>query len=79
MSTYRKGLENLPLQHFDKDPYPIKVFVIDLKNNDDVVATYDLDYSNFEHRKHIGRLTHWAIRNNHSIETMSAKDAEEGC
>lgn len=75
MVEYKKGIENLPLRHYDKEPFPIVVFVIDLKNDDDVIATYELDYSSFEDRKHLGRITHTAVRNGYSVETMSRKDA----
>lgn len=76
MPPYRKNVENIPLREFNKAPMPIMVFVIDLKNDDNIVQQVQLDYSNFEDRKHLGRLTHWAVSNGHSIETMALKDAE---
>lgn len=75
MAEYRKGAENVPLQEFNKST-PIMVFVIDLKNEDNVVEQKQLDYGNIEDRKYLGRLTYWAISNGHSIETMAVKDAE---
>lgn len=79
MPEYKRGLESIPLQKFDNAPYPIMVFVrnleIDPEMGDDIVQQFTLDYSKFEDRKHIGRLTHWAIRNKHSVETLALKDA----
>lgn len=79
MNTYKKGLENVPLRQFDNDPYPIMIIIRDLNIDpeigDDVVQQLELDYSKFDDRKHLGRLTHWAIRNKHSIETLALKDA----
>lgn len=75
MVEYRIGIEDLPLPKYDKDPFPIAVFVIDLKNDDNVVAQYELDYSSFEDRKKLGRITYTAVKNGYSVETMSMKDA----
>lgn len=77
MPEYRKGIENIPLVTPNTD-CPIIVFVIDLKNNDEVVEQKELNLANHEHRKYLGKLTFWAVNNNHSIETMSVKDANGG-
>ena len=77
MPEYRKGIENVPLLSPNTD-CPIMVFVIDLKNNDEVVEQKELNLANHEHRKYLGKLTFWAVNNNHSIETMSVKDANGG-
>lgn len=77
MPEYRKGIENVPLLAPNTD-CPIMVFVIDLKNNDEVVEQKELNLANHEHRKYLGKLTFWAVNNNHSIETMSVKDANGG-
>ncbi len=55
---------------------PIKVFVIDLRNNDDVLHEIDLDLGNVDHRKYLGKITAWALTNHYSVETMSKLDAE---
>ena len=77
MPEYRKGIENVPLLSPNTD-CPIMVFVIDLKNNDEVVEQKELNLANHEHRKYLGKLTFWAVNNSHSIETMSVKDANGG-
>ena len=77
MPEYRKGIENVPLLAPNTD-CPIMVFVIDLKNNDEVVEQKELNLANHEHRKYLGKLTFWAVNNSHSIETMSVKDANGG-
>jgi len=74
MPEYKKGVENLPLRQINTS-MPIMVYVIDLKNEDEIVQQVQLDYANFDDRKHLGRLTFWAVTHEHSIETMSLKDA----
>ena len=74
-NKYKKGLENIPLRNINTK-CPILVMVIDLLDNDRIVAEYRLDYANYEDRKHMGRLTFWAVTNHHSIETMAIADAE---
>lgn len=74
MSEYKKGVENLPLRQVNTS-MPIMVYVINLKNDDEIVQEVQLDYASFEDRKHLGRITFWAVSNGHSIETMSLKDA----
>ena len=44
MATYRKGAENIPLQHVNKD-MPILVIVYDLRNNDAVIEEKRINYS----------------------------------
>jgi hypothetical protein len=74
MPKYYKGIENTPLK--EVNVYcPITVFVIDLLNDSDVVHQEDLDLASVVDRRRLGRLTFWAVSNNHSIETMSIKDA----
>ena len=76
MPPYRKNVENIPLREFNKAPMPIMVFVIDLKNDDNIVQQVQLDYSNFEDRKALGALSYWAYSNHCSIETIAIVDAE---
>ena len=74
-NKYRRGDENRRLDEINTH-CPIYVFLIDLKNNDDVVATFELDYANYADRKRLGRISFWAVQNGHSVETMSKADAE---
>lgn len=55
---------------------PIKIFVIDLFDNDNVKFELDLDLGNKDHRAYLGKITAWAVTNNCSVETMSKKNAE---
>ena len=72
---YKKGIENLPLREINKK-CPILVIIVDLKT-DEVVEEFRLDYASYEDRKHMGRLTFWAVSHHHSIETMSMVDADQ--
>lgn len=74
MAEYKNGAENVPIRDFNTST-PIKIFVIDLRNDDNVVKEVELDYGKSEDRKYLGKLTFWAIQNGHSIETMSVKNA----
>lgn len=74
MAKYYLGAENKRLEEFNTH-CPIKVFLIDLQNSDEVVAEFDLDYANIADRRRLGRISFWAVMNNHSVETMSKKDA----
>lgn len=74
MVEYRKGAENVPLREINKQ-MPIMVFVINLQKDDEVVEQKLLNYGDVEDRKYLGRLTFWAVTNNHSIETMSVENA----
>ena len=84
MAKYKSGAENRLLldriaegkQQYNNDPCPILVIVYDLNNNDEPVKEERLDYGKFEDRKTLGRLTFWAIKNHHSIETIAIADAE---
>lgn len=73
--AFKRGAENLPLRNINTK-CPILVMVIDLRNDDEVVAEYRLDYANFEDRKHLGRITYYAVSNHLSVETMALEDAE---
>lgn len=77
MAKYTKGAENAPLKEINTH-CPIKVFLIDLNDDDNVVATFDLDFANQADRRRLGRISFWAVCNNHSVETMHAKDAVGG-
>jgi len=72
-NKYIPGAENKRTEY--NSYCPIKVFIIDLKNNDDVVFETELDYANEADRRRLGRLTFWAVMNGHSVETMNRNDA----
>lgn len=75
MVEYKKGVENIPLREINKTS-PILVIIYDLHNKDNVVQEVRLDYGNVDDRKHLGRLTFWAISNHCSVETIALVDAE---
>jgi hypothetical protein len=74
-SQYKKGTENLPLPRIVTS---LKAYVVvfNLQDNDEVVLEKEIDYGNFEDRKWLGRITHWAMTNHHSVETMALVDAQ---
>lgn len=72
---FKKGIENLPLRQINTD-CPILVLVVDLVK-DEVVEEYRMNYANIEDRKHLGRLTFWAVTHKHSIETMAFADVDQ--
>lgn len=74
-AKYKKGVENLPLREINKS-CPIYVLIVDLVK-DEVVQEYKMDYANYEDRKHLGRLTFWAVQNHHSVETMHLSDIDQ--
>jgi hypothetical protein len=76
--SYRKGVENLPLPKINKH-MPIIVYIRDLNapEENDVVGEYKMDYANYEDRKHLGRLTFWAVTNHHLVETIALADADQ--
>lgn len=72
MVEYKDGVENAPIQH----NLPILAIVYDLRNKDAVVVEKRFNYSNFEDRKLLGKLSYWAYSNHCSIETIAVIDAE---
>lgn len=62
---------NLPprRQHFDNH-YFIKITVFDPKKDDEIVTEKVIDYGEYEDRKFLGRLTHFAMENFYVVETM---------
>lgn len=72
MVEYKPGIENT----IPRDALMIKVIVYSLREDDKVVVEKTLNYSNFEDRKELGRLSFWAYKNNCSIETLAMVDAE---
>lgn len=71
----RSGDEFKPLKEFNTH-FPAHVFVLDIKNDNEIVRHGEFDYANFEHRKWLGKLTFWALDNGYSIETVSKDDVE---
>jgi hypothetical protein len=72
---YILGDENKRLDNINTR-CPVYVFLIDLKNGDEIVHQEELDYANYADRKRLGRLTFWAVMHGHSVETMNKVDAE---
>lgn len=72
MVEYKPGAENSPVQH----NLPILAIVYSLRENDKVVVEKRFNYSNFEDRKALGKLSYWAYSNHCSIETIAIIDAE---
>lgn len=54
---------------------PIVVFVYNLNKNDEVIHQIDLDLSEPDDRKYLGKLTAWAVTNHCSVETFNKCDA----
>lgn len=75
-NKYQPGEENLPPRHIVSRSIPILVLVYNLRDNDSVAIEKRIDYSSMEDRKWLGRITHWAVTNHHSVETMAIVDAE---
>lgn len=78
MAKYFPDAEDRPLRTPNTD-LPIIVYLRDLSKvdeEDDVVKEWRLNYANYYDRKKIGRITHWALTNNHYVETIALKDAE---
>ncbi len=72
MVEYKEGAENAPVQH----NLPILAIVYSLRENDKVVVEKRFNYSNFEDRKALGKLSYWCYQNHCSIETIALSDAE---
>lgn len=75
MVEYRKGAENVPLREINKN-LPILVVVYDLSNEENVVVEVRMNYGNLDDRKHLGRITYWALTNHCTVETIAIADAE---
>lgn len=72
MVTYKEGSENAPVQR----SLPILAVVYSLRENDKIVVEKRFNYSDFNDRKALGKLSFWAYSNHCSIETMAVADAE---
>ena len=74
---YRKGQENIPLKEIQKAPIHALVLVYNLNDDDALIVEKRINYSDFEDRKWLGRITHYALTNHCSVETIAVIDAEE--
>jgi len=72
MVEYKEGQENIPVQH----NLPILAIVYSLREDDKVVVEKRFNYSDFNDRKELGKLSFWAYCNHCSIETVAIIDAE---
>ena len=72
MVEYKEGAENVPAQR----NLPILVLVYSLREDEKVVIEKTINYSNYEDRKWLGRISFWAYSNHCSVETMAMPDAE---
>lgn len=72
MVEYREGLENTPVKH----KLPVLVIVYSLKEDDKIVMEKRINYSDFEDRKWLGKISYWAYSNHCSVETIAIIDAE---
>lgn len=72
---YQKGIENIPIREVITS-FPIIVFVIRLED-DEVVDQIEFDYSKIDDKKHLGRVTAWALLNGHYLEIMNKKDIDK--
>lgn len=72
MVEYKPGIENIIV----RKKFMILALVYSLRENDKVVIERRLDYSSYEDRKELGKLSFWAYQNHCSLETMKLEDAE---
>lgn len=71
---YQKGIENIPIREVITS-FPIIVLVIRLED-DGVVDQIEFDYSKIDDKKHLGRITAWALMNGYYLEIMNKKDID---
>ena len=69
---YEEGAENAPIQR----SLPILVLVYSLREDEKVVIEKTINYSSYDDRKWLGRISYWAYSNHCSVETMAMTDAE---
>jgi hypothetical protein len=72
MVEYKDGAENAPVQR----NLPILVLVYSLREDEKVVIEKTINYSSYDDRKWLGRISYWAYSNHCSVETMAMTDAE---
>lgn len=72
MVEYKEGVEF----HITRDKLPVLVLVYSLREDDKVVIEKTINYSDFEDRKWLGKISFWAYKNHCSVETMAITDAK---
>lgn len=72
MVEYKEGAESAPIKH----KLPVLVIVYSLQEDDKVVIQRMINYSDFDDRKWLGKISYWAYSNHCSVETMAISDAE---
>lgn len=75
MSDNKNKPWELPLRQGIVTTLPIMAFVIDLRNDDNVIHQIELDLGKPDDRKYLGKITAWAVLNHYSVETMNKNDA----
>lgn len=65
MANAPNNPENGRLSYFVKD-YPI---IVEIYNGDSLVRTENMNYSNYEDKKWLGRLSFWAWTEGYTVET----------
>ena len=68
------GPEDFPLKNYVKT-FPLAISIYEIKT-DKLIRTEFIDYSNYEHRKWLGKITFFACSNGYSVETQSLNDYE---
>jgi hypothetical protein len=63
------GPESIPLRDYVKS-FPMIVTVYD--DDDNVIREEVIDYGNAEHRRWLGKVTHWACSNGNVVQTQKA-------
>lgn len=69
------GPENIPIKGYIKT-FEVAVFIIDLKNNDEIIDMRKIDYGKIEDKQWLGKISYWAWSKGYSVETMRLSDAE---
>lgn len=63
-----KGPWDVPVREFEQLMISVTVF-----NGDDIIKEESIDYSNYEHRKFLGRISYWAYTNGYVVETSKSE------
>ena len=69
------GPEFEPLKIYNTQ-WPSHVFVLDIKDDNTIIAHGQFDYAKSDHRKWLGKITFWAMSKGYAVETVAAKDVE---
>lgn len=74
-SNVPTGPEDFPLKEYVKT-LPIVVILYDIKS-ERAIREEKIDYGNYEARKWLGKITHYAVTHGYSVETMSQDDYDK--